>query len=203
MQPCSGLAPSALPTSSASPSGQSIARGSRTGEPICSAGGSRTRRILSSIRSTSVSPSSGGVDTQSISSRLASTDKSVASSRGGPTPRQRQSMPSSSPHRRAAMVLPAGSPHPSSSRSADSSAGDGHSRRTAVARPHPHDGGQAHQAAQSPLHSSSDRDERVFRIPSLESGYPSDVWSAVDTRCCSQALIRHIVPGLPSDADSK
>ena len=82
---------------SASPSRQSIARGSRTGEPICSADGGRTRRISSSIRSTSVSPSSGGVDTQSISARLASADKSVALSCGGPTPRQQQSMPFSSP----------------------------------------------------------------------------------------------------------
>ena len=53
------------------------------------------------------------------------------------------------------------------------------------------------------LQSSSDRDERVSRIPSLESGYLSDIRSALDTRGCSQALIRFIMPGLPSDADSK
>ena len=58
---------------------------------------------------------------------------------------------------RELMVLPAGGTHPSSSRSAFSSAGNDHSRRTAlarqavVARSHPHDDRQAHQAAQSPL----------------------------------------------------
>ena len=42
-----------------------------------------------------------------------------------------------------------------------------------------------------------------FRISLLESGYLSDIRSALDTRGCSQALIRHVMPCLPSDADSK
>ena len=72
-----------------------------------------------------------------------------------------------------------------------------------VARSHPHDDRQAHQAAESPLYSSSDRDERVFRIPSLESGYLQDIWCALRTRGCSKALIKQLTPGLPQDGDSK
>ena len=93
--------------------------------------------------------------------------------------------------------------------SAYSSAGDDHSRRTAVvrqavvARSHPHDDRQAHQAAQSPLYSSSDRDERVFRIPSLEFGYLQDIRCALRTRGCSDSLIRQLIPGLPQDEDSE
>ena len=76
-----------------------------------------------------------------------------------------------SPSRREPLVLPSRSPHPSSSRSAYSSESNDHSRcssvarQALVARSHPHDDRQAHQAAQAPLHSSSDRTNEFVGFP--------------------------------------
>ena len=107
------------------------------------------------------------------------------------------------------MVLPSRSPHPSPSRSAHSAESNSHSGcspvagQALVARSHPHDDRQAHQAAQPPLHSASNRDERVLGIPSLESSYLQDIRCALRTRGCSDSLIEQLTPGLPQDGDSK
>ena len=107
------------------------------------------------------------------------------------------------------MVLSPRSTHPSSSRFAHSAESNSHSGcspvagQALVARSHPYDDRQAHQAAQPPLHSAGDRDERVFGIPSLESGYLQDIRCALRTRGCSDILIKQLTPGLPQDGDSK